>query len=419
MSSAPESLSPSGAGTSEAAAPANPPLAAASPAVFLAGFSTLALISGISIGLAKVVTQFFALAIGADAFQIGLIMAMESIGMVLVTVPAGFIIARFGARRVYAIASLGPLIVNLLLPFASGVIGLAIGRLVIGLCIPFRIVSMNSTFLAQLNRIGVGKAGWYRGALTAGLALIGPALATVLTQHVDYVWSFAIIAALFGIMAVGSLYFFTDEAPSTPAPKALSASGIASEARTLLRNKDVSESCVIEFISSATGSLFAAFIIVVAAHLNGLTKEDGVHIMLFHGAMTVLALFGAGRLTRTLNKWIAYGIGLVLGTLALIILGTASGFAALAIGAVLLSAGQSIVHLVNMRLLSTHPGEKSKVSGLFNLSSMTGSSVGALAGGIVSKFAGVQSIYLLWLPVLWLAAGYLFFVLKGTNPHEA
>ncbi|GGZ28466.1 MFS transporter [Asticcacaulis endophyticus] len=424
MSSAPESLSPSGAGTSEAAASANPPLAAASPAVFLAGFSTLALISGISIGLAKVVTQFFALAIGADAFQIGLIMAMESIGMVLVTVPAGFIIARFGARRVYAIASLGPLIVNLLLPFASGIIGLAVGRLVIGLCIPFRIVSMNSTFLAQLNRIGVGKAGWYRGALTAGLALIGPALATVLTQHVDYVWSFAIIAALFGIMAVGSLYFFTDEAPqrsssSTPAPKGLSANGIVSEARGLLRNKDVSESCVIEFISSATGSLFAAFIIVVAAHLNGLTKEDGVHIMLFHGAMTVLALFGAGRLTRTLNKWIAYGAGLVLGTLALIILGTASGFAALAIGAVLLSAGQSIVHLVNMRLLSTHPGEKSKVSGLFNLSSMTGSSVGALAGGIVSKFAGVQSIYLLWLPVLWLAAGYLFFVLKGTNPHEA
>ncbi|MDC7676264.1 MFS transporter [Asticcacaulis machinosus] len=423
MSSPPESLSSSGRGTSGAAASVNPPLAAApdapSPLVFLAGFSTLALISGISIGLAKVVTQFFALAIGADAFQIGLIMAMESIGMVLVTVPAGFIIARFGARRVYAIASLGPLIVNLLLPFASGAVGLAIGRLVIGLCIPFRIVSMNSTFLAQLHRIGVGKAGWYRGALTAGLALIGPALATVLTQHVDYVWSFAIIAGLFGIMAVGSLYFFTDEAPAEPAPKGLSASGIVSEARNLLRHKDVSESCVIEFISSATGSLFAAFIIVVAAHMNGLTKEDGVHIMLFHGAMTVLALFSAGRLTRTLNKWIAYGIGLVLGTLALIILGTASGFAALAIGAVLLSAGQSVVHLINMRLLSAHPGEKSKVSGLFNLSSMTGSSVGALAGGIVSKFAGVQSIYLLWLPVLWLAAGYLFFVLKGTNPHEA
>ena len=80
---------------------------------FLGGFTTLALISGLTIGLSKVVTQFFALNIGATPFQIGLIVAMESIGMVLVTVPAGFIIAKFGARRVYAIASLGPLLVNL------------------------------------------------------------------------------------------------------------------------------------------------------------------------------------------------------------------------------------------------------------------------------------------------------------------
>ena len=120
---------------------------------FLGGFTTLALISGVTIGLSKVVTQFFALKIGATPFQIGLIVAMESIGMVLVTVPAGFIISRFGARRVYAIASLGPMVVNLTLAFTSflGVaswVSLAASLLLIGLCIPFRIVSMNSTFLA-------------------------------------------------------------------------------------------------------------------------------------------------------------------------------------------------------------------------------------------------------------------------------
>jgi predicted MFS family arabinose efflux permease len=385
-----------------------------SPWSFLAGFTTLALISGVSIGLGKVVTQFFALSIGADAFQIGLIMAMESIGMVLVTVPAGFVIARFGARRVYAVASTGPLIANLLMPFAGNWIALAVARLTIGLCIPFRIVSMNSTFLAQLHRIGVGKAGWYRGALTAGLALIGPALATVLVANVNYVWAFVVISALFGIMAVGSLYFFTDEA--APPQKGLTPGHIYDEARTLLRNRNVSESCLIEFISSATGSLFGAFVIIVAAQIHSLTKEDGVHIMLFHGATTVLALFGAGRLTQGLNKWLAYGGGLVLATAALVLLGTAQGFVQLAAGAVLLSAASALVHLVNMRLLSDHPGEKSKISGLYNLSSMTGSSLGALAGGFVSKVVAIQTVYLLWLPVLWLAAAVLYFVIKGTNP---
>jgi predicted MFS family arabinose efflux permease len=398
----------------EVAVIAAPAQVGPSPWSFLAGFTTLALISGVSIGLGKVVTQFFALSIGADAFQIGLIMAMESIGMVLVTVPAGFVIARFGARRVYAVASTGPLIVNLLMPFAGHWIALAFARLSIGLCIPFRIVSMNSTFLAQLQRIGVGKAGWYRGALTAGLALIGPALATVLVAQVSYVWAFIVIAALFAIMAIGSLYFFTDEA--APPQKGLTAGNIFTEARTLLRNRNVSESCLIEFISSATGSLFAAFVIIVAAQLNGLTKEDGVHIMLFHGAMTVVALFGAGRLTQGLNKWWAYGGGLVLATAALLLLGTAQSFAQLAAGAVLLSAASSLVHLVNMRLLSDHPGEKSKISGLYNLSSMTGSSLGALAGGFVSKVVAIQTVYLLWLPVLWLAAAVLYFVIKGANP---
>ncbi|BBF81556.1 permease of the major facilitator superfamily [Asticcacaulis excentricus] len=388
---------------------------ASSPWLFLTGFSSLALLSGVSIGLAKVVTQFFALSIGAQPFEIGLIMAMESIGMVLVTVPAGFIIARFGARRVYAIASTGPLIANLFIPFASSWVGLAIARLSIGLCIPFRIVSMNSTFLAQLHRIGLGKAGWYRGALTAGMALVGPALATLLVPHLSYPWVFAIIAGLFGIMAIGSLFFFTDEAPATD--KSLSAKHILSEARSLLKHRDVSESCLIEFISSATGSLFASFIIVVASHLNGLSKEDGVHVMLCHGAMTVLALFLGGRLTQGLNKWAAYSAGLLLATAALITLGTAQGFVQLALGAVLLSAGSALVHLVNMRLLSHHPGEKSKISGLYNLSSMTGSTLGALSGGFVSKAVAVQAIYLLWLPVLWLAAALLFFLVKGA-PHD-
>jgi predicted MFS family arabinose efflux permease len=132
--------------------------------------------------------------------------------------------------------------------------------------------------------------------------------------------------------------------------------------------------------------------------------------------MTVVALFGAGRLTQGLNKWWAYGGGLVLATAALLLLGTAQGFAQLAAGAVLLSAASSLVHLVNMRLLSDHPGEKSKISGLYNLSSMTGSSLGALAGGFISKVVAIQTVYLLWLPVLWLAAAVLYFVIKGTNP---
>jgi MFS family permease len=375
---------------------------------FLGGFTTLALISGITIGLSKVVTQFFALKIGATPFQIGLIVAMESIGMVLVTVPAGFIIARFGARRVYAIASLGPLLVNLALPFASTWIALAGALLLIGLCIPFRIVSMNSTFLANLPRVGVSKAGWYRAALTGGLSLLGPALANLLVPHIAYGWNFVLIASLFGLMGFGSLFFFGDEAP--PEKAALTPGHILTTARNLLRNRDVSESCLLEFTSSATGSLFSAFIIVTAGTIAGLTRADGVSIMLFQGATAVTMLFTGGGLTRGLDKWHGYAIGLISATVALFLLGTVDSFWLLGVGAIFLSIGSAIVHLINMRLLSRHPGEKSQISGLYNLASMSGSVFGAITGGLMTRFTAVQHIYLLWLPLLWLAAAGLFVI---------
>ncbi|PZR01878.1 MAG: MFS transporter, partial [Archangium gephyra] len=65
---------------------------------FLANFIALSLVSGLTIGLGKIVTTLYALQLGASSFQVGIISAMESVGMMLVTVPAGFIIARYGMR---------------------------------------------------------------------------------------------------------------------------------------------------------------------------------------------------------------------------------------------------------------------------------------------------------------------------------
>src|SRR5690606_25150816 len=95
---------------------------------FMSSFMLLALVSGLTVGLGKVVTTLYAIELGATPFQIGIVSAMESAGMILVTVPAGFIIARYGARPIYFASSFGPLLINLALPFAGGWAGLALGR---------------------------------------------------------------------------------------------------------------------------------------------------------------------------------------------------------------------------------------------------------------------------------------------------
>ena len=378
---------------------------------FMANFLLLALVSGLTVGLGKVVTTIFAIDLGATAFQVGVIGAMESIGMVLVTVPAGFIIARYGARGIYFASSLGPLLVNLAMPFAAGWAALAGGRWLIGLCIPFRMVAMNSAFLERLRGRGEARGGWYRGALTAGMAILGPASAGILITEAGVTAAFFIVAALFGVMAVFSLSFL----PARQSAAAESASFFA-EIGALLGNRAVAESSFVEFLSSATGSLFSTFILLLAAALPPLTKEDGITVLLVQGVSTVALLFLSGTLIARLARGAAYALALAFAAAALMLLGFAHGLPALVAGAVLLSAASAVVHLINVRMLASIPGAKSKAAGLYNLASMTGSSAGALGGGLLTKLVPLQSVFLLWLPVLFGAAAIAFARHRSVRP---
>ena len=113
---------------------------------FLLNFMLLAAFSGATIGMAKIVTTLYALHLGANSMQVGIISAMESLGMIVLTLPAGFVIARYGARRVYFLASVGPMLLNLAIPMFGHWLWLAVARLLIGLCIPFRIVPFCSSY---------------------------------------------------------------------------------------------------------------------------------------------------------------------------------------------------------------------------------------------------------------------------------
>jgi predicted MFS family arabinose efflux permease len=372
----------------------------------MTSFIALSLASGLTVGLGKVVTTLYALELGASAFQVGIVSAMESVGMILVTVPAGFIIARYGARSIYFAASFGPLLVNLALPFSSSWAGLAIGRGLIGLCIPFRMVSMNGAFLERLKGGNDPRGGWYRGSLTAGLAVIGPAVAGILTASVGVTAGFFVVAALFGLMGVFSLSFL----PQRSDEQGAASSGFFSQVTDLLRERTTRESCAVEFLSAATAALFSTFIILLAIALPPLTEQDGIHILVIQGIAAVALLFVGGTVASRLSRNALYGLGLGLAVAALIAFGFARGMAALAVGAVSLSAATALVHLVNVRMLANIAGAKSKVAGLYNLASMTGSSAGAIGGGLISKLVPLQWVFLAWLPVL--LAGALFVGLR-------
>lgn len=364
---------------------------------FIVRFVLLAMVSGATIGMAKLMTTFYALDQGASAAQIGIISAMESLGMALLTLPAGFLIARFGARTVYGIASVGPLLLNLLIPLNSAWYWIAITQLLIGLCIPFRVVSMNSAFLAELPRIGVAKAGWYRAALLVGMGLCGPFAANALSGTLGYGWSFALVAASFGGMALFAQTFLPDE----PAAAA-SSPGALREIRAMLSSVAIAESCLVEFVSSAARASYAAFTVVIALQVLKLNQTQAVQLVMIDGVAAVAALLGLGYVVRGMPLSRKYAASVALSVAGLGVLGYADGFAAFALGDVLLSIGAALIHLVNMEQLSRHPAAKSKISSLFNTASMAGSFGGAMLGSVLSTWIGLQQVFLAWIPVVLL-----------------
>lgn len=380
---------------------------------FLANFMLLSALGGMTIGMGKVVTTFFALHVGASAAQVGFIAGVEAVGRLLVTLPAGFIIARRGARIVYALASIVPMLFNAVTPWLTAWYAIAVARGTVGLSVPFRVVAMNTAFLQQLGRLGTHRAGWYRGSHSLGMTLLGPLLGGVLVQHGSYIGCYLLVAALFGVMALyGNAFMPTAEPAPSPQEE-----GMLRETLQLLRNRTLRESCLIELVGSSTAGLFSTFALLLALQELGVSQSLAVGLLLTQGVTTVAVSFALGRLVaggaRNVLQPASFGLMLA----GLLVIGSGQHYLAVAAGAVLLSAGSTLIGMVRTVELSRMAMSKGKISGLFNLASMSGMAIGAVVGGVLVEVTGLRGVFLSWMPLVLAAA--LFCRLRAAGPVAA
>lgn len=369
---------------------------------FLLSFMALSVVSGLAIGMGRVVTTFYALSLGANNAQIGLIFSAEALTKMLVTVPAGFLIFRFGAKRVYSTATVGSMLLTLAMGLAKGWLVLGVLRALVGLCVPFRVVAMNSAFLQRLKDIGSSRAGWYRGAQSIGLLLLAPTIGGLLVAHVSYWVSFAVISACFAFMALYSRTFLPQQEQVAATPGEPVAA--LPQLWHMLRDFQVGQTCFIEFISSATNALFTTFVIVLAVNVIGLSEQQAVVLLTVQGASMVVCLFVLGSALRGLSSGRIYLGALPLMCAALALLSLSHSLGWLMLAAALLGLASAVVHMQNVVEISACRFSKNKVAGLYNLAGMAGTLIGASAGGVISLYTGLQRLFLLWIMVLLGAA---------------
>lgn len=375
---------------------------------FLPQFLSLAVLSGATLGMSKLVTTLYAMELGASSSQIGLIHAAEALGMVLLTLPAGVLIDRLGSGRLYWLASLLPAALHVAILCWSNWLWLLALRLLVGVCVPFRSVAMSTLFLQRLPALGLDKAGWFRAALMAGMLWVGPWAGAGLYQHAGSPAMLA-VALSFVAMALwgGHLWRQQAPAPSTDEQTCQPRRPLAA-LRGVWRHATVRSCCLAEWLSSTTGSLVATFSLVLCVEQLHWTPTQAVQLITGQGVVTVLFLFGLSRNVRKLAAPRVYGLALLAGCTALCLLGTASTFASLAAAMLLLSAAGASVHLANLGRLSAVTLDKGGVSGVFSLSQTLGMLCGSLYGGLLAGWLTLRQLFPVSAAVLLAAAGLLW-----------
>lgn len=379
---------------------------------FLLRFIGLTLLSGVTIGMNKVLATLLGLHLHVSNFQLAAISSAETLAMALGTIPAGYILSRGNPRHLYACVSLSLALAFCVLPWLPGWQWVALLMFLVGLCISLRIVAMSTVFLVRLPELGQGKAGWYKGTLILGMQFLGPLCGNYLIAQLGLKAGFLISALMFAILAVLGWHVLPNNTlPSSTAPRKHAAhAGVpgAASLGELLCLPIVRTTYLFEILASFTASSVGVFSILLAIRVLHWPAHHAVWLMAVQGLSCVLVLLFLGQFVLA-SRYRAqlYGGAHLAIMAALLILGLWPSSIAYLAASVLLGLGLGVNNLVNTDNIARAPVDKARVSAHLTLFGMVGGTAGALAAGRLADLTGLRNVFLIWLAP-WLAAWLVF-----------
>ncbi|MCU4576361.1 MFS transporter [Acinetobacter courvalinii] len=367
---------------------------------FVLGFIGLALCTGLGIGIAKIVTSLYAVQLAANEFEMGLIAAVQSLGILLIGLPIGLLVQRYGPKTMFVLGSFLAAVVYVTVPFYPAVWSLILATFLVGLCMPMRFVSLNTVYMQHLKSIGAARAGWFRGTHMMGFFLVGPLLAVSLVSAVGFSGAFWWIAGLFVLpILFAPLAFGAGPTEINQAERdgAFSLAVIAKQLVLLKQDQALRRTSLIEMASNAVMAYYGFFIIVIAIKDFGLGETIAASLVTLQGAVFVVALFTTGALLTRWGIKRFYQTGFAFVAVASAMLGIPKISVLLWVGAVILGLGLAMLHIVNFTMFA-NVGERlgmAKVSGLTAMAGPAGALLGSIVGGWLGHYWGLQSMFLI------------------------
>lgn len=380
---------------------------------FLLKFMFLAICGGVGAGISQIAVTLYAINLGANSSEIGLINGVQSIGIFLTVLPMGFLVDHFGAKKIFIIGGSIGALVYLFLPLANTPQLLLIFTAILGFFMSFRFVSMNSVFLDYLNYNGNEKAGWYRASHSIGISFLGPILGAYLVKNLGYGLTFLIVSLLFIITVITAKFVLTGRQKEDADITIFSFNSTFIHIKSLLRNKNLVDASIIEGSAVIAFSCFTTFIVVIALRTFNLPQEISALFISVLGMFFIFSLLSLGTLLKKLGQKNFYLLSILAIILGLILLGVAKDSVWLWPGSIFFGIGLGMLNLINVTRVSNIDGKKGKVAGVFSFFTVTGMIIGPILGGFIGSAFGLQAIFLALIPLFFILLLKIYLIDKN------
>ncbi|MDR1461665.1 MAG: MFS transporter [Azoarcus sp.] len=359
----------------------------------------LACFAGLGIGIARVVTSLYSIELRASEFQLGLIAAAQSVGILFTSLPVGIFVQRHGPFLPLCAGSLSCALLYGATTAVPDIWFLMLCTTLVSVVMPMRFISLNTVFLQQTEAVGAARAGWFRGMHMAGFLLAGPPLGVFLLERFRFGGAFFAIASTFlatFFVAFRALDRHSQMPQGDGKRPVLGWKEIGSQLRLLASMPDLGRTSLYEFFTQSVTSFFGFFIVVIALSNYGFSSHEAAMLLTFEGGTFVAALFLSGALLSRWGRKRFYQLSFLLLAFSLMLLAAQKGAFLLWAASGSLGVGLGMVYIGNF-MTYARIGETlgmGRVSGLSGLIGPTGGFAGSLLGGWLGSLWGFQTLFL-------------------------
>ena len=376
-------------------------------------------LSGIVRGTTMFVVNLYAIHLGANMLELGLLRAITGFSILVSVLPIGFLVDHYGARRLYLLGESCASILTLVLVFLTSPVALIIQGGFYGLSMALRFASMQSVLLEQLQMVGSGKAGWLRGSGFIGVLFIGPFFGALLVKYMSYSAIFIFLTVMSVLLVALSWALFRREShpggESVVSVHKSSLSHFMSQVAAMSRNKRLVNAIFSEGLNSACFSVFSVFIIAVALKAFDFTPQTAGGLISMGGATFLIAVFFGGDFMEKLSYKSGLFLSLGGNLIGLTFLASARSGGSLWAGAAICGLFMGLNNVVTLTQVSNVKGRKGQLVGFYNLSTSLGNTVGPMLGGMVGKAFGPQAVFFSFVPLVALIG---LWIVLNTNPLQ-